>query len=303
MPSGQTLPSVSGNLRGVLWMFLFTVCMGTMHVCIRQVSSGGMHPFEIAFFRNLFGLLVVVPWFVRLGLQPLRTSRLGMLTLRGALNVISMLAFFSALAIAPLAQVTALSFTAPIFATLLAMLIFHETVGIRRWTAIVIGFVGTLVILRPGAGDIGLGATLTIFSALLWGVCMIIIKSLGRTESAVTITVYMSLVMAPLSLIAALFVWQWPAWSQLWWMIAIGILGGAGQMAMAEALRTAETHVIMPVDFAKLIWVAAIAYLAFGEVPNAYTWIGGVMIFGSTAFIAWREHVTRTRPKPPAEPT
>ena len=302
MPSGQTAPAFSGNLRGILWMLVFTLCMGTMHACIRQVSSGGMHPFEIAFFRNLFGLLVVVPWFVRLGLQPLRTSRLGMLTLRGAINVISMLAFFTALSIAPLAEVTALSFTAPIFATLLAMLIFHETVGIRRWTAIVVGFVGTLVILRPGAGDIGLGATLTIFSALLWGVCMMIIKSLGRTESAVTITVYMSLVMAPLSLIAALFVWHWPTWWQLLWMIGIGILGGAGQMAMAEALRTAETHVIMPVDFIKLVWVAAIAYLAFGEVPDAYTWVGGILIFGATAFIAWREHVTRTRPKPPAEP-
>ncbi|HEY4636314.1 MAG TPA: DMT family transporter, partial [Rhodospirillales bacterium] len=143
MPSGQTAPAFSGNLRGILWMLVFTLCMGTMHACIRQVSSGGMHPFEIAFFRNLFGLLVVVPWFVRLGLQPLRTSRLGMLTLRGAINVISMLAFFTALSIAPLAEVTALSFSAPIFATLLAMVVFGERAGIRRWTAIVVGFLGT----------------------------------------------------------------------------------------------------------------------------------------------------------------
>jgi drug/metabolite transporter (DMT)-like permease len=132
---------------------------------------------------------------------------------------------------------------------------------------------------------------------------MLIIKSLGRTESAVTITIYMSLVMAPLSLIAALFDWQWPTAEQLIWLIAIGTLGGAGQMSMAQALRTAETHVVMPVDFVKLIWVSAIAYVAFAEVPDAFTWIGGTMIFASTAFIAWREHVKRAAPKPPAEPT
>ena len=113
----------------------------------------------------------------------------------------------------------------------------------------------------------------------------------------------MSFVMAPLSLIAALFVWQWPTWEQLAWLVGIGILGGAGQLAMAEALRVAETHVIMPVDFMKLIWVSAIAYLWFAEVPNAFTLVGGVMIFTATAFIAWREHVMRAAPKPPAEPT
>jgi drug/metabolite transporter (DMT)-like permease len=302
------MPSISpaavpDNRRGILWMLLFTICVGTMHACIRHVSTTGLHPFEIAFFRNVFGLIVAIPWFIRLGLQPLKTTRFGFLGLRGVLNVISMLAFFYALSIAPLAQVTALSFSAPIFATLLAMVVFGERAGVRRWTAIVVGFVGTLVILRPGFTDIGLGAVLTLAAALLWGVCMLIIKSLGRTESAVTITIYMSLVMAPLSLIAALFVWQWPTAEQLIWLIAIGTLGGAGQMSMAQALRTAETHVVMPVDFVKLIWVSAIAYVAFAEVPDAFTWIGGTMIFASTAFIAWREHVKRAAPKPPAEPT
>ncbi len=302
MPPALPAPAAPDNMKGILWMAVFTLAMGIMHGCVRHVSAA-LHPFEIAFFRNLFGLIVVVPWLVRLGWAPLRTARLGMLTLRGVLNVISMLSFFTALSIAPLAEVTALSFSAPIFATLLAMAVFGERAGIRRWTAIVVGFVGTLVILRPGFTEVGLGAMLTVFSALLWGVCMVIIKSLGRTESAVTITLYMSLVMAPLSLIAALFVWQTPNWEQMAWLVGIGMLGGTGQLAMAEALRVAETHVIMPMDFLKLIWVSAIAYVAFAEVPEAQTWIGGVMIFGATAFIAWREHVKRAVPKPPAEPT
>ncbi len=118
---------------------------------------------------------------------------------------------------------------------------------------------------------------------------MIIIKSLGKTESSLTITLYMSLIMAPLALIPAIWVWQWPTQNQLIWLIAIGVMGGAGQMAMAEALKVAETHVVMPVEFTRLIWISIIAHFIFNEVPGLYTWIGGGIIFSATAFIAWRE--------------
>jgi drug/metabolite transporter (DMT)-like permease len=120
---------------------------------------------------------------------------------------------------------------------------------------------------------------------------MVIIKSLGRTESSLTITLYMSLVMAPLALIPALLFWQWPTEDQLFWLMVIGVLGGAGQMAMAEALKVGDTHVVMPVEFTRLIWISVIAYVVFEEIPGLYTWIGGGIIFFATAFIAWRERV------------
>ena len=138
---------------------------------------------------------------------------------------------------------------------------------------------------------ISTGHFLVIFSAVIWGACLVIIKSIGRTESSVTITTYMSLFMAPLSLVPALLVWQWPSGEQLLWLVGIGVLGGVGQLAITESLRSADTHVVMPVDFTKLIWVAIIGYLAFGEVPGIYVWLGGSMIFSATAFIAYREHV------------
>ncbi|MFQ5766098.1 MAG: DMT family transporter, partial [Rhodospirillales bacterium] len=233
MPRGAFAPAATGNLRGILWMLVFTLCMSSMHGAIRHVSAG-LHPFEIAFFRILFGVIVVLPWFVRQGFGPLRTERFGMMALRGLLNAVAMLAFFFALAITPLADVTALMFTAPIFATVLAMVVFGETVGPRRWAAIGAGFAGTLVVLRPGFHEIGLGPMLVVFSSVAWGVCMIIIKSLGRTDSSVTITAYMSLVMTPLVLVPALLVWQWPTGEQVLWLVGIGMLGGAGQLAMAE---------------------------------------------------------------------
>jgi len=277
------------------------IFMSAMHASIRHVSAD-LHPFEIAFFRLLFGLLPLIPWFLKLGWAPLKTNRIGLLTLRGALNVLCMLAFFTSLSITPLAEVTALVFTAPIFATILAVLFFGERAGLRRWAAIGVGFLGAMVVVRPGFQEIGQGQMLALFAAIVWGVCMVIIKSLGRTETSLTITVYMSLVMAPMSLLPALWVWQWPTGEQFAWLAVIGILGGIGQMAMAEALKVGQTHVVMPVDFTRLIWISVIAYLAFAEVPGLYTWIGGAMIFAATAFIAWRERAAAVGGKPQVEP-
>lgn len=293
-PAAAASKPIHNNLKGILWMFAYAALISLMHGSIRHVSAG-MHPFEIAFFRNLFGLIAVIPWFIRLGWAPLGTKRLGLLIGRGALNTVCMLAFFTALSTTPLTEVTALSFIAPVFAAVLAIFVFGDHIGFRRWVAILIGFAGVFVVLRPGFTEIGTGQILVLFAALGWGVCLIIIKLLGRTESSVTITTYMSLVMAPLSLIPAAFFWTWPSWEQLAWLALLGTLGGFGQMAMSEAYRVADTHVLTPVDFTRLLFVATVAYLAFGEVPDIFVWIGGAMIFGATAFIAYREHRLRVK--------
>ena len=301
MSDVTTVPPSRNNLRGLMWMLVAGVFATFMHASIRHVSAD-LHPFEIAFFRLVFGLLPLVPWFIRLGWSPLKTKRAGMIIFRGVLNVICMLAFFMSLSMTPLAEVTVLVFTAPIFATMLAVFVFGEKVGLLRWGAIGFGFLGAVVVLRPGFEAIHLGSALALFAAVVWGVCLIIIKSLGKTESSVTITTYMSLVMAPLSLLPALFFWQTPNMEQLLWLVGIGIFGGIAQLAMAEALKAGETQVVMPMDFARLIWISAIAYLAFAEVPGAYTWIGGAMIFAATAFITWRERTLKKPPTPKAEP-
>ncbi|MCB9946559.1 MAG: DMT family transporter [Rhodospirillaceae bacterium] len=278
----------ANNWRGIGLMLLSTLCFSVMHASIRHMSAS-LHPFEIAFFRNLFGLLVVLPWFVRDGLAPLKTSRLRLHGLRAALNTVAMLSFFMALSLTPLTDVTALAFAAPVFATVLAILVFRETVGIRRWSAIALGFAGTLVVLRPGFQQVGMGPMLALGASLTWAFVLLVIKELGRSDSSVTITTYMQLFMAPLSLVAALFVWRTPDLAHVPWLVGIGLAGGCGQLLMAQALRQADTNVVMPFDFCKLIWVTVIAYVAFGEVPDGFTWAGGTMIFMSAAYIAYRE--------------
>ncbi len=279
-------------LRAMAMMLASTLLFAAMHGSIRHASAS-LHPFEIAFFRNLFGLLFVVPWFLRLGFAPLRTRRFGLHLLRTAFNLLAMLSFFYALSIAPLSQVAALGFTAPIFATLLAVLVLGEVVGLRRWSAIFIGFAGVLIVLRPGLADVGAGQLLTVFSSLTWAAALTVIKTLSRTDSSVTIITWAGLLMVPASLVPAAFFWQWPTAEQWLWLVAIGLLGGAGQYCMTEALRQADTATVMPIDFLKLVWVSMIAYLAFAETPDLFTWLGGGVILASTVYIAYRERVTR----------
>jgi len=284
-------------LRGIGWMLLATFFAAAMHASVRKVTDDGLHPFEVAFFRNLFGLLALAPWFVRSGLAPLRTRRFGLYSLRAAINLCAMLAFFYALAVAPLTQVTALAFTAPVFATLLAIPILGEVVRFRRWAAITIAFAGTILIIRPGFESLGAGSALALVAALGWAAVVLIMRTLGRTESAVTITAYMSLLITPLALVPALFVWIWPTPEQFGWLVVIGIVGNLGQLCLSQALKEADTHVVMPMDFLRLIWIAIIAYVAFDEVPDLPTWAGGAVIFASGAYITYRER-ERGHPKP-----
>nr|WP_281351335.1 DMT family transporter [Sneathiella litorea] len=271
-----------------MWMLIYTIAMSGMHAGVRHVSEN-VHPFETAFFRLVFGLIALTPFFYRHGFTVLKTKRLPMLCLRGVVNAGCMLGFFYALSIGPLAQVTALGFSATLFGIILAVFIFKEKVGLNRWTAIFIGFLGTIVILRPGFAEIGIESIVTLGAAFGWAVCMMIIKDLGRTESAETITAYMSLVMAPIVLIPALFFWTTPSLYDFAWLLAIGLMGGAGQLAMANALKYGEAQVVLPVEFSRLIWISLIAFFAFGEVPGVFLWIGGGMIIAATTYITIRE--------------
>ncbi len=299
-PDHSTIPAgLSGNLRGIAWMALSTVAFSSMHAIVRDVTQT-LHPFEVAFFRQFLGVFVLTPWFIRYGLAPLRTRRLGLHAARAGVNVVAMFAFYYALSLVPLAQVSALGFSVPIFTAILAMLFLGERVRLRRWAAILFGFSGVFVALAPDlseTGSVTLGSLLVVLSSATWAIALIFIKVLGRTESTITITTYMVLLMTPMSLVPALAVWQWPTLETFGLLVLIGVLGTIGQLTVVQALKEGETHVVMPIDFTKLVWAAILGFLWFGEIPTAFTWLGGAMIFASTMYIAWREHQLRRAQK------
>lgn len=280
---------LTGPMRGITLVALASVCFATMHAMIRHVSVD-LHAFEITFFRNFLGLIVFLPSILIHGFAPLRTRAWPLLSLRAILNAAAMLAFFYALTVAPLAQVTALWFSAPIFAALLSMVFLGEAYHARRWAALAAGCVGTLLIVRPGFTALDLGTVLAFGSAVLFGCTMTVVRALGRTETSITITAYMNIMLAILTLGPAISVWAWPE-AGLWpWLIAIGAAGTCAQIAMAQALRETETSVIVPFSFLQLLWAAAYGYLFFAEVPGMFIWLGAAVIAGANSYMAYREN-------------
>ena len=264
-----------------------------------RLGSEQLHAFQIAFFRNLFGLLFMVPWLLRTGRTALHTKRIGLYWLRAILGVMTMLAFFWTLTIMPLAEAVSLSFTAPLFVTVGAALILGEQVRLRRWSATLVGFLGTLIILRPGFESVSLPAIVALLAAATMAASVLIIKSLSQTEASNAIVTYMVLMMTPLSLLPALFVWQWPTFWIWLLMIALGGCGTAGHLLFTRAMSTADASLIMPLDFIRLPIVAALGYLLFGQTVDGWTWLGGMIIFGAGVYIAHREARLHPR-KPPA---
>ncbi|MDP6805114.1 MAG: DMT family transporter [Rhodospirillales bacterium] len=265
-----------------------TVWFAIMMAMIRDLSAA-IHPFEITFFRFLFGLAFLSPVFIRRGLEPLRSRRPGLQILRSFLNVGMTLTLFLGLSLTPLAKVSALGFSAPLFASLLAFVMLREPLRLRRVAALVFGFSGALVILRPGVVAIDPGAMLVLFSTVLLAMMMISVKVLSRTDSSLTTVLYSAIVVTPVAFVAALFVWRAPTLDELALLAVMGVLGTLGQFFMAQAFKEADVTAVLPINFLSLIWASIIGYLAFAEVPDIWTWAGGIMIFIGATAVALRE--------------
>lgn len=288
--SSPARPNLSSNtFIGIAWMVVASFVAVTTHAMIRDVADTGMHPFQVTFFYNLFTISIIVPLVMRSGVNILRTRRHGLMFLRALVHLSSMLLFFYGLTLMPLATASALTFLAPLFAVLLAALFLKEGFTPRRIVALIIGFAGMLVIVRPDPASFDTNALVLVGAALLWGAVIVIVKVLSRTESSSTITVWMALMMAPLALLPAIPFWTEPAFDQLAWLALAGVLGAFAQWAMTQALKIGTTTAVMPIDFLRLVWGAMIGFAVFEEIPDAFTWIGGIIIFGSSIWLTWRE--------------
>ena len=287
---------LSGPIRATVLVTvagtLFTLTMSA----VRQVSPG-IHVFEVVLFRSIFGVLFMLPWIIRQGPVALRTSRPGLLALRGAIAFMVSVFLFSAALLMPLADLTAVNFTRPILTSIAAILFLGEVVRLRRWTAIIVGFIGTLVIIRPGFQDINPGVLFVLgaVAGQTWN--SINIKRLTRTEAPDTIVVYYALFILPLALVPALFVWTTPDLTQLGWLALIGLLGILTQRAITRAFAATDTTVVMAVGFTRLPIAAVIGFVLFSEVPEIWVWIGGTLILVSSVYIAHRESVAARESK------
>jgi drug/metabolite transporter (DMT)-like permease len=274
--------------RAAFWVILAGLCATLMNVVAREAAQE-LHPFEVVFFRCVFGLAVLVPWIVRAGPAALRTRKIWFFTLRGTVALASMLTWFYGITLVPLATATALNFTAPLFSTLGAALVLHETVRFRRWAALAIGFLGVLIILRPGTEALDPNVFLIILSAFTGGLGVVTVKFLARTESPNVIVTYLMLYLTPLSVFPALFVWQWPSLTALAWLTVLGSLGTVSHLSVVRGYGAVDASALAPFEFLRLPFAAFLGYAIFAEVTDFWTWIGALVIAGSSIYVAHRE--------------
>ena len=284
----------SPAIAGAAFMILASAFLAGMHGSVRYVSSD-LHPFVIAFFRNVFGFCVLLPWLIRIGLIAFRTEQLELHAVRGVLNGGSMLCWFTGLSLIPLADATALSLTSPLFVTFGAILVLGERIRFHRVLALGIGLAGMLVILQPGFAEITLGALLVVGSAGFVSCSKLIAKQLTRTESTATIVAYLTLLMIPVTAMPAALVWQSPNVEQLAILVLIGTLGSGGHICFIQAYRLADVGMGEPMILFRLVWASVLGFLVFAEVPGIEVWIGGAMIVAATSYVARRESRSDTK--------
>ncbi len=278
----------SSNAQGMLWMLLSTAILASMHGVVRHVAVD-LHPFVVAFFRNLFGFVAISPMLLRGGWSSLRSEQPKLQIVRGFTGIMAMLSWFYALSVVPIATATALSFTAAIFASLGALIFLGEKMRLRRWMAVSVSFIGVLIILRPGSSSFDAQALAVLASALMWGCGVVIVKTLSRTDTGVSIVGWMGISLTILSIPPAFVFWTTPNPTQLLWLGLIGLLGTLGHLTMIRGLRQAETTAVMSVDFARLLWATLFGVYIFADPVDVYTWIGGGVIFASAIYIIYRE--------------
>jgi drug/metabolite transporter (DMT)-like permease len=240
------MPRLAPITHAALWILLSGICAVMMNVLIR-VAAQTMHPFEVAFFRCFFGLVLLLPWIVRSGPALSRSRNSGFYLLRAGVGLVSMATWFYGITVVPLATATAVNFTAPLFATLAAALVLHEDVRLRRWSAVVLGFVGVLVIMRPGSERLDANLLILLLSAATAAMNNITVKFLARSgEPPSRIVAFFMIYLTPLSLIPALFVWQWPDPSTFGALIGLGCLGTIAHISVARALAAADASACAP---------------------------------------------------------
>ncbi|MEE8306894.1 MAG: DMT family transporter [Gammaproteobacteria bacterium] len=276
-------------LACALWMILSCALLAGLATIGRHVVTAGVPPFQVVFLRVVFAFLTLLPLAAIHGSAFFRTDKWQLYGLRAVTGSIAMFCWFSALALITVGDVTAISFLAPLFTTIGAALFLGEIVRIRRWAATIIGLMGALVILRPGVVELSLGSWLAIASAIAMGISSVFIKRLADGDNPDKVVFISSMFQAPLTLLPALYVWQWPE-PGLWpYLIAMGPVATLGHVTLTRAFAAADASFTMTFDFARLPFAVAFGYAVFGEIIDLWTWIGAAIIFAASLFIVHRE--------------
>ena len=286
--------ALSGNTRGCIWMALCGLGFSVMAVFVKLAGTGGMNTFEITFFRCLFGFVALLPFVIRAGgRHALHTQHMKAHAWRSVLGIVAMACAYLGIAKLELATYTALSFTKPLFAIVLAVFILKEDVRWRRWAATLVGFLGVLVMMRPGSHAFDWWALLALGDALSIAILITILKRLPASETPLVMLFYYGVIATALVAPPAIYFWQWPTPEQWLQLCIIGATGALSQYWWILAFKAGEASVVAPFDYLRLLFAGATGFIVFQEVPDRWMLMGSLLIIGSTVYIAHREATRR----------
>lgn len=286
---------VAPNHRGALWMVAASLGFTVNAALVKTLIAGGLDVFQVAFVRALFSFAVLLPFMLHAGPAVLRTRHPGLHGIRAFAGSAAMVCGFYAVGHLPLADFTALTFTQPLFVVLLAVVVLGEVVRWRRWLATVVGFIGVLIMTRPGAGSFDPAALMALASVFGIAVAVTMVKRLPEGESHVTMLTYFCILSLAITVLPALFYWRAPDTEQWLLLAAVGSLGVASQAMIIRAYRAGEASFVAPFDYLKLILAGLIGFMVFGELPGFWTLLGAAIIVGATFYIARREAALAVR--------
>jgi drug/metabolite transporter (DMT)-like permease len=292
------LSSLPANAQGALWVALSALLFTSMSAVVKNLGAH-LDSFQLAFLRASIGFVLILPFAFRAGPAIFRTCRLRMHLTRGVCGSIGLMCGFYALTHLSLADATAIGFTKPLFLIVLAALVLRETIRARRWSATAAGFLGVLIMLRPGDGVLEPAALVALLGALAAATVSLLIKRLSASEASLTIMLYLGLVSIVTTGIPAAFVWQTPTLPELAWMLLAAALASSAQICMIRGFRIGEASALAPLEYLKLPLAALYGYLLFAELPDLYTMLGALLIVLSTLYIGHREAQLGRRPTVP----
>ncbi|MFO0388143.1 MAG: DMT family transporter [Alphaproteobacteria bacterium] len=280
----------SPTLQAILLMLLSMAGFSVMMAFIRELSAT-MHPTQMVLLRNVISFFMILLWcaYLHRDRKIFKTNRMGNHFWRATVGILSMELWFYSISIMPMTLATALSFTTPIFSTIIAMIFLGERAGLHRWGAIIVGFFGVLIILRPDVYGIDHKAMIVLLASLLMGISGVLVKTLTRTESPETIVFYMTLFMIPWSIVPALLHWQEISMYQWWLVFCIALFSTASHLTMTRAFKRVDLVILMPFDFTRLIFVSILGFMFFDEILTLQTALGALVIVASTVYITRHE--------------
>ena len=280
--------ALNDSLKGQAYMVASCVMFGTAWVFIRYASET-MHPALIVFYRNVFGLLALAPFFIRSGMGVYKTDKFNLHATRGISTLTGTYGVFYAVSTTPLATVVGITYAAPIFAAVGAVWLLKEQIHARRVVAIVIGFIGMLMVVHPGNVDWTLGMSSAMLGAMSIAVALLVVKTLAKTDSPQTVVAYSFSLVLPISFAVALYFWKWPSVQELIYVAIIGVGVSIAQIFLSRAFRYADAMAVLPYDFVRLLLATIYGIWLFGEPLDPWVVAGASVIMASTIYTSHRE--------------